>query len=369
MSSSIIVDSITEIEDHMEFDLKNVDLSVVNGLRRIILTKIPSLVIRGFPHDANLIQIETNTTKYNNEYLKHRLSCIPILVSNTNSFKKLMKDYILKIHLKNDTNDKVVLTTKHIKLYNKEGKVVNYKEGTQVKNIFLEPPIPICYLYPKISDSEPYEEFKASITLSIGTAKEDACWNMVSKCLFFNIEDDETNEKIMKNLPEEKHTDFKLLDAQRHYLPNQYRFILETIGVYKNKEIIKMATIHIVDTFNTFIEYLNEVVIKTYVPNIPVEGPFHIYKKKVIDNDIMYIIKLEEDDYTYGKLIEKYMYNKHKDIFKFVSFKKEHPHDKHSLVQVVYIEHNSESDHTLKQLLLDIFKQIQIDFRNIKVNE
>jgi len=366
--STIIVDSITETEERLEFDLKNVDLSVVNGLRRIILTKIPSLVIRGFPHDANLINIETNTTKYNNEYLKHRLSCIPILISNTNSFQKIIKDYKLKIHLKNETNEKMTLTTKHIKLYNKEGKVVNYKEGKTTKNIFLDPPIPICYLYPKISETEPCEEFKATITLSIGNAKEDACWNMVSKCLFFNKEDDEKNEKILKNIPEEKHIDFKLLDAQRQYLSNQYTFIIETVGVYKNKDIVKSACMHIIDTFNIFIEYLSEVIIKTYVPNIPVEGPFHIYKKKIIENDIMYIIKLEEDDYTYGKLIEKYIYNNFQGLFKFVSFKKEHPHDKHSLVQIVYIEYNNDSDHNLKKLLLNIFKQIQIDFGHIKLD-
>ena len=365
MSSSIIIDSITETEERLEFDLKNVDLSVVNGLRRVILTRIPSLVIRGFPHDANLIQIETNTTKYNNEYLKHRLSCIPILISNPNYFQKIMKDYTLKVHLKNETNEKQVLTTKHIKLCNKEGKQVTIKN---IKNIFLDPPIPICYLYPKISETEPSEEFKATITLSIGNAKEDACWNMVSKCLFFNKEDDEKNEKILKNIPEEKQKDFQLLDAQRQYLSNQYTFIIETIGVYKNKEIIKMASAHIIDTFNIFIDYLSEVIIKTYVPNIPVEGPFHIYKKKIIENDIMYIIKLEEDDYTYGKLIEKYIYNNYQGIFKFISFKKEHPHDKHSLVQIVYIEHTGDSDDKLKQLLLDIFKQIQIDFKHIKLD-
>jgi|TARA_B110000971_G_C19974482_1_gene484285 DNA-directed RNA polymerase subunit L len=366
--STIVIDTVTEMENHLEFDLKNVDLSVVNGLRRIILTKIPSLVIRGFPHEQNLIQIETNTTKYNNEYLKHRLSCIPILISNQNNFNKIIKDFVLKVHIKNDTTEKITLTTKHIKIYNKDGKVVNYKDGKYTKSIFVDPPIPICYLYPRITESEPFEEFTATIKLSIGTAKEDACWNMVSKCLFFNIEDTDKNEKILENIPEEKHIDFKLLDAQRQYLPNQYTFVLETIGVYNNKVIVEMACLHIIETFKEFTEHLTQITIKSYVPNIPVEGPIHIYKKKIVENDIMYIIKLEEDDYTYGKLIEKYIYNHYQGLLKFIAFKKEHPHDKHSLVQIVYIEQNTDSDHKLKQLLMDIFKVIQIDFQHIKLD-
>jgi len=364
--SSIVIDNVSELENRLEFDLKNVDLSVVNGLRRIILTKIPSLVIRGFPHPENLINIETNTTKYNNEYLKHRLSCIPILISSQSSFKKIIKDFVLKVHFKNETTDKMTLTTDHIKMYNKEGKLVKYKESKQTKSIFLEPPIPICYLYPRITATEPLEEFKATIQLSVGTAKEDACWNMVSKCLFFNIEDNDKNEKILESIPEEKHTDFKLLDAQRQYLPNEYTFVLETVGVYKNKEIVKMASLHIIETLNEYTEHLTKITIKTYVPNIPVEGPIHIYKKKMVENDTMYIIKLEEDDYTYGKLIEKYIYNYYNTLFKFIAFKKEHPHDKHSLIQLVYLE--SDSDHKLIQLLLDIFKKIQVDFEHIKLD-
>lgn len=364
--SSIVIDNVSELENRLEFDLKNVDLSVVNGLRRIILTKIPSLVIRGFPHQDNLINIETNTTKYNNEYLKHRLSCIPILIQS--NFKKIIKDYVLKVHCKNETTEKMTLTTEHIKMYNKEGKVVKYKEAKQTKSIFLEPPIPICYLYPRITAIEPLEEFKATIQLSIGTAKEDACWNMVSKCLFFNIEDNDKNEKILQSLPAEKHIDFKLLDAQRQYLPNEYTFVLETVGVYKNKDIVNMASLHIINTFNEFTEHLPKITIKAYVPNIPVEGPIHIYKKKMVENDIMYIIKLEEDDYTYGKLIEKYIYNYYNSVFKFIAFKKEHPHDKHSLIQLVYLEQNADLDHTVVKLLLDIFKKIQVDFQHIKLD-
>ena len=49
------------------------ELSVVNSLRRVALSSIPCLVFRGFPHKENLINITKNTSKFNNEYLKHRI--------------------------------------------------------------------------------------------------------------------------------------------------------------------------------------------------------------------------------------------------------------------------------------------------------
>jgi DNA-directed RNA polymerase subunit L len=357
--SKIVVDSMIETKDHLEFDLTQIDLSLINALRRTLLTQIPSLVIRGFPHKENCIDITKNNTRYNNEYLKHRLSCIPIIYSNQKQFNKIIKDYVLKIKLKNDTMDKLTLTTEHIKLYNKEGKP---NKG----NIFLEPPIPICYLYPRISLSEPSEEFEATISLSIGTAKQDACWNMVSKCLFYNKEDDEKNETLLEQLPEQEKADFKLLDAQRNYIEDAYRFVIETIGVYDNKTLITMACENLIKTIQEYSSYMGEVKITSYIPNIPQEGLFHIYKKSMIDKDVLYIIKIEDDDYTYGKLIEKYMYNKFSSSLKFVAFKKEHPHDKHSLIQIVFLEQNSDLEDSLKQNLLNIFKDIIVDLKHIQ---
>jgi len=362
---SIEVNIQNDSDTRLEFELNNVDLSVVNGLRRVILTEIDSLVIRGFPHKENLIHIKTNKTKYNNEYLKHRLSCIPLLVSNRSSFEKFKNDYVLKIDVKNETTDKMTLTTNDIKLFNKD-KLVSFKEGSKQKSLFYEDPIPICYLYPKISENDPCEEFVAEIKLSVGNAKEDACWNMVSKCLFFNTEDPEEVEKRLEQIPEEGKMDFKLLNAQRYFVPNHYTFVVESVGVYTNKEIVRHACTRILETIHTFMEELASMLIKQFVPNIPVEGLFHIYEKVIGENDKMYIIQLEKDDYTYGKLIEKYLFNHNNGLFKFVAFKKEHPHDKHSLVQIVFTEYDKDSDDVLKNILRDIFVLITTDFNKIK---
>jgi len=45
---------------------------------------------------------------------------------------------------------------------------------------------------------------------------------------------------------------------------------------------------------------------------------------------------VKNDDYTVGKIIEKYLYYMNRDEIFYVSFKKEHPHDTYSLVLFSY---------------------------------
>jgi DNA-directed RNA polymerase subunit L len=332
---------------------ENCDVSLINALRRVILTEIDSLVIRGFPHKENLIDIKKNNTKFNNEYIKHRLSCIPIMVSKREHFTRMIQDYELRVHLKNDTDERITLTTADIHLYRKEERV-----KTQ---LFYPEPIPICYLYPKISENDPTEEFMATIKLSVGNAKADACWNMVSKCLFFNTENTPLVEKALKTIAPEKQTDFKLLDAQRLYIPNSYTLLVETIGVYSNSDLVKYACERLLETLDRITRETIDETVKPYAPIIPPEGIIHFYEKTISENDKMFIIQLETDDYTYGKLIERYMYNYKSELFKFIAFKKEHPHDKHSLIQLVWRVLKGEDE--LKRELLEIYTLIKKDIQ------
>ena len=64
---------VTEKENSLEFNIHGVDVSVVNSLRRVLLTRIETLVFRGFPYAQNKLEFIRNKTKFNNEYLKHRI--------------------------------------------------------------------------------------------------------------------------------------------------------------------------------------------------------------------------------------------------------------------------------------------------------
>ena len=54
-------------------NLKNLDVSIVNALRRTCLSNIPTYVMKD--EDIN---ISVNTSRFNNEILKQRIQCIPV---------------------------------------------------------------------------------------------------------------------------------------------------------------------------------------------------------------------------------------------------------------------------------------------------
>ena len=60
------------------WNVRGIDVSYLNAVRRILLSDVPTLVFRTSPHAKNLATVTVNTTRQNNEYLLQRLSCIPI---------------------------------------------------------------------------------------------------------------------------------------------------------------------------------------------------------------------------------------------------------------------------------------------------
>ena len=54
---------------YCEFLLEGTDVSVANALRRVILADVPSIAIE-------LVEIESNTTVFNDEFIAHRLGLI-----------------------------------------------------------------------------------------------------------------------------------------------------------------------------------------------------------------------------------------------------------------------------------------------------
>jgi DNA-directed RNA polymerase subunit L len=340
-----MVIKITNIEENnniLKFNISNINVSYVNAIRRIILSDIPCAVFLTYPYEKNLVNIEINTSRLNNELLKQRIGCIPIYLNILDN-KINVEDYLIELHVKNTSNTIIYATTKDFKI--KDLKMQKYLSESIVREIF--PPdnitgdfIDIVRLRPSIYDSVEsgkYEEIKLDAKLSIGMAKENGMYNVVSTCSYGNTVDNiKVKEEWNKKYEELKkiHTseeinklqnDFMYLESKRLYIPNCFDFIVESIGIYNNFKIIELAC-------SILIKKLYKIIqdIKENSDNI----------KEI--NDTMencYIITILDEDYTVGKILDNELFNNYyndKKLLTFNGFIKYHPHDKDSYIKLAF---------------------------------
>ena len=361
------VSNLLEEGNVLKFTLSGLNVSLANAVRRIILSEIPAVVIKTETYQDNQCTIKENTCRLHNEILKQRLSCIPIHMK-LDELDILPEKYILEIDEKNDTDALKYVTTEHFKIKNKTSG--NYLTKEETKKIF--PPnrktnyyIDFARLRPKVSDTIPGESLKLSAEFSISNARDESTFNVVSKCAYGNTPDVtkvkeqwEEHESKLKSqeVPssdiEFQKRNFYILDAQRYFVPDSFDFVVQTVGPYENKAIVKMGNKILVDKFDELIQEIDSDLIEILRSETTV--------------DFSYDIILKNEDYTIGKVLEYILYDKHYQgdkTLSFCGFKKFHPHDVTSTVRAAF---NESTDKTIvKQRLRsvcvdakDIFKKI-----------
>jgi len=327
--------------DILRFTLSGVNVSIANAIRRTILSDIPIIVFKTTPQEENMANFVANTSRMNNEILKQRLGCIPIYLDNLKI--RNIDDYILEVNVENNTDDSIIyVTTKDFKIRNiSENRLLD--EASQ-KIVF--PPwnsptgeeyyIEFARLRPKISDTIPGEKLHFTCKFSHSNAKENAMYNCVSACSYGftpdtskQLEEVEKKKKDWGELKLDIHFEEKnwyLLEGQRIVLENSFDFIIQTIGVYSNTEIIDKACENIVSR------------LKKTSESFDINENYIIESENTMDNS--YDIILENEDYTIGKVIEYMLYSRlyETNILSFCGFKKYHPHNTDSLIRIAYNE-------------------------------
>ena len=326
----------------LDFTIESVNVSFINGIRRVILSDIPTLVFHCFPHDQNDADIHTNTTRLNNEVLKQRLSCIPIHISDASL---PYKELIVEINMKNDSENTIDVTTEHFKIKNiSSGK---YLQESAVRKIF--PPCPItgdyivfARLRPKVSTIAPGEELSISAKMSLHTAGEDGTFNVASTCAYKFTVDKMKQDQIWQNklaeISSEEKADPDVLallqqnwynhEGLRYFKKDSFDFKLETIGVYTNEELVQKACEILIQKLKNIHDTIeDEGIIEKSISTIP----------NSVD------IKLINTGYTVGKIIEymlhknNYQGEKEKNLT-YVGFRKNHPHDDDSVIRMGMVE-------------------------------
>jgi len=163
----------------IQLEWKNVDTIFLNTLRRIMISSIPTIAI-------DKIELETNTSPMNDEFLAHRIGLIPIL--SEKNVKDIVKeetcsckngcslcnfDFLLEKENVNDENLVSVYSSDFIPTYNPTNSfsVVSYP--------VFEQGILIC----KLAKGQ---KIKLKCTAIKGTGKEHAKWSPVAGVFFKN---------------------------------------------------------------------------------------------------------------------------------------------------------------------------------------
>ena len=327
-------------DEMLLFTLSGVNVSLANAIRRTILSDIPLVVFRTTPYEQNKANIIANTSRLNNEILKQRLSCIPIHIKDVDDFP--LKNYQLEVNVENITDTMMYVTTENFVIND----LVTGKPIDEAKNREIFPAddytgyfIDFVRLRPKISEELPGEKIHLTCELSIGTAKEDGMFNVVSTASYGytvdTVAQEATLEKLKQKWKDEgKNADevnfeaknWKLLDGMRITKQDSFDFIIQTVGIFDNIELVKKACEILIDK----LQYQDSLIEKDEL----------VIEKSLNTMTNSYDIILENEDYTIGKVLEYFMYTKFYEtkILTFCGFKKMHPHDSQSIIRVAYRE-------------------------------
>ena len=336
------------------FTLTGTNVSIANGLRRTILADIPTLVFKTFPDKENKAKFITNTSRFNNEILKQRLQCIPIHgITHEQPYDELE----IIIDKKNDSHDIMFVTTADFKI--KNTKSDKFLADSVVQRVFPTDPITgdhilFARLRPRISNEVPGEELQIRAKISLHTASEDGAFNVVSCCTYRNTPDkinqDREWQEVAKTLNEDENVEMARKDWYNHkagrvFINDSFDFKIQTVGVFENIDIVKNACIILANKLIKLADGFSADKIGNIIRS---------QSNSTIQDS--YDLKLDGVGYTIGKVLEYIIHKKYyggASILSYIGFRKNHPHDSHSIIRIAFKDDESISANT--QLISQIF--------------
>ena len=308
----------------LRFTVQNISVSMANGLRRIMLSDIPTLCLKMKPGGLDT----KNTSQFNTEILDIRLKCLPIHFENAFDPDQVVfdevKNYEIRLDKENKTDDPLYVNTDHFKIF------ANHTE-------VLEPKIHFGRFEKKFAATivrlRPNEAINLTCSLEFravnhSMAEPDSAFNVVSTCAYqFTPETDKAiletawqkfqPTNLTKTEMKVRRKDWDLLDAKRIYKEKSFDFIIESVGTYHNAFIFLKA-------IKVLQAQLKEVNVDAFTSN----------ENTTIDN--CYELVLLKNGYTVGKVLEQHLQNT--PDLTYCGFLKPHPHDPKSILRIAFVK-------------------------------
>lgn len=265
----------------LEGELQNVPIGFVNGLRRILLAEIPTVVL------AN-IEILENNTHMTHEMLRHRIEMLPVNVRPEES--GVIRDTRVELKFGTTEDEGYDITTDDFMVTGPRKNVLLYDRDLDVPMLFMT--------------MKPGQSIHIRATLSIETKGT----SQVCVSTFKNHIDEEQakTDRILFVQNGGDPREFDNFHIQRSYArdeagrPYWFDLTIESIGVMKAKDLLKKA----VEVFQGKItEWAKSPVLR--------------------EESGWYRVETEGETFTIGQLIQELMYSG--GLVEFVSRDVGHP--------------------------------------------
>lgn len=366
-------------ENKIIFKLKDVDVSILNALRRVVLAEIDNVAFEYKPYNTGekqKIKILENTCPLHNEIIQQRLSMLPLNFKPNEILEFDENNYKFVLTKKNTTNSLMNVTTEDIEIFDSNNKKYDDKFTRRIfpKNKYSGDHILITKLKPNLINTNDGDSINIEMTATKDKAQNYSGFGYVSQCVYHNIVDEKKAEKELKkrievfkkdNNPTKEEldsfiTDFNNLDKARYFHknqfdePNYFEFSIES-ECYTSPEYLFYKAITILDT-----------KLQNLITNIT-DDTFTFSKVKNSDN--MYDLTIENEKHTLGNLIQALFYNifirnDEKKVINYVGYRCPHPLNNIMIIKINFT--NEETNENIKKIFIDGLEEIQKQLNKLK---
>jgi len=321
--------------DNIKFELTNVNTSLANGIRRVLIANIETIAF-----DETNINMKENTTILHNEYIKHRISLIPIYfneIKNYNNNEPLIINYSKK---NNDENFFTVYA---------QDFTIEYKEQLlNSKDIFIRN-VPICEL-------RKGETLIFNAKAIKGHSKMNAIWQAVNSVGYYFKYEQPTEERLSEFKTEIEKRNYINCDIQKDYIkndqgePETYVFNVELCGNRNGKNLIN-------ETLDFLTTKIKNIILN--IENYDNNEKIDINENNKVKGLTDYYIK--DEDHTIGNLINYELNNDDRIIFCGYNMK-------HPLTPECRIRIRVKKKYNVNDILIENLKKIEKKIDSLKLD-
>ena len=409
---TIEFDAIQHNMNELSFIMKGnneygLDKSIMNSIRRTLLSDIPSVAFRTDDDSQKDIIIHTNNTPLHNEFLSHRISMIPLYIDP----KTFHKSYLFQLKVKHNNNELYqFVTTGDFEIFPLQKDLSNKLKDldndylpddpdyiTQINqldevlstlslsNYDLDNPLstkekekifkPFEFRKEKhgvfitelknTNDKTNTQELYIYGSPSVSTSREHSRWQAVSCANYSFVKDEQLFLKVLQdklklnNIDPDKHEEYSrdlyLSESERYYFrdkqnePYIYNFKITSVHFYESKYLFLLACEILIEKLNHTKNNFKNLLIGT-------ESSIDISKQ----NEYIYHFIIHNENDTLGNILQSHISTaiNEKDLLQVCGYKKIHPLEETIKVIISINPQHKSSSKNEQQKISDIITYI-----------